>query len=84
MRLMADLLRQNRVPSEIVRWYAVEDARLAQEVADARPNDPCPAVAAKRSGAATAGGLGRHRAGRRGLGVDLEHCLAGHPADRFG
>ena len=28
MRLMADLLRRNRAPSEIVRWYALEDARL--------------------------------------------------------
>jgi uncharacterized protein len=42
MRIMADLLRQNRAPSEIVRWYAAEDARLAQAVAEASPNDPCP------------------------------------------
>jgi uncharacterized protein len=42
MRLMADLLHQNRAPSEIVRWYAAEDARLAQAVAEASPNDPCP------------------------------------------
>ncbi len=27
MRIMADLLRRNRAPSEIVRWYATEDAR---------------------------------------------------------
>jgi uncharacterized protein YecA (UPF0149 family) len=25
-----------------VRWYAAEDARLAQAVAEASPNDPCP------------------------------------------
>jgi uncharacterized protein len=42
MRIMADLLRQNRAPSEIVRWYAIQDARLAQAVAEAGPNDPCP------------------------------------------
>jgi uncharacterized protein len=40
MRLMADLLRRNRVPSEIVGWYAAEDARLARALAGARPNDP--------------------------------------------
>jgi len=47
MRLMADLLRRNRAPSEIVRWYAVEDARLARAVAEARPNDPCPCGSGK-------------------------------------
>jgi uncharacterized protein len=47
MRLMAGLLRQNRAPSEIVRWYAAEDARLAQAVAEARPNDPCPCGSGK-------------------------------------
>jgi uncharacterized protein len=47
MRIMANLLRQNRAPSEIVRWYAVEDARLAQAVAEAGPNDPCPCGSGK-------------------------------------
>jgi uncharacterized protein len=47
MRLMANLLRQNRAPSEIVRWYAAEDARLAQAVAEAGPNDPCPCGSGK-------------------------------------
>jgi uncharacterized protein len=47
MRMMADLLRQNRAPSEIVRWYAVKDARLAQAVAEARLNDPCPCGSGK-------------------------------------
>jgi uncharacterized protein len=47
MRIMADLLRRNRAPSEIVRWYAVEDARLALALAEARPNDPCPCGSGK-------------------------------------
>ena len=42
MRIMADLLRRNRAPSQIVHWYAAEDARLARAVAQARANDPCP------------------------------------------
>jgi serine-type anaerobic sulfatase-maturating enzyme len=28
MRIMADLLRQNRAPAEIMRWYSAEDLRL--------------------------------------------------------
>ena len=47
MRIMADLLRRNRAPSEIVGWYAVEDARLTQAVAEARPSDPCPCDSGK-------------------------------------
>jgi uncharacterized protein len=47
MRIMADLLRRNRAPSEIVGWYAAEDARLARAVAEARPNDPCPCGSGK-------------------------------------
>jgi uncharacterized protein len=47
MRIMAGLLRQDRAPSEIVRWYAAEDARLAHAVAEARPNDPCPCGSGK-------------------------------------
>jgi serine-type anaerobic sulfatase-maturating enzyme len=34
MRIMGDLLRQNRAPSEIVQLYAAEDARRGR-------NDPC-------------------------------------------
>jgi uncharacterized protein len=47
MRIMADLLRRNRAPSEIVGWYAAEDARMARAVAEARPNDPCPCGSGK-------------------------------------
>jgi uncharacterized protein len=42
MQIMAGLLRQNRAPAEIMRWYVSEDARKAQAFAAARPNDPCP------------------------------------------
>ena len=57
MRIMAGLLRRNRAPSEIVRWYAAEDARLAQAVAEARPNDPSPCGSGKAV---------KRRHGRRG------------------
>jgi uncharacterized protein len=42
MRMMADLLRQNRAPAEIMRWYAELDAITAQAYASAGRNDPCP------------------------------------------
>ncbi len=47
MRLMADLLRRNRAPSEIVLWYVAEDDRLPQPVAEARLNDPRPCGSGK-------------------------------------
>jgi uncharacterized protein len=47
MRIMADLLRRDRAPSEIVGWYAAADARLAQTLAEAGPNDPCPCGSGK-------------------------------------
>jgi uncharacterized protein len=42
MRMMADLLRRNRAPAEIMRWYAEQDAMRAQAYASAGRNDPCP------------------------------------------
>src|SRR5512135_1798956 len=42
MRMMSDLLRQGRAPSELVAWYAGEDARIRAEVARSGRNDPCP------------------------------------------
>ncbi len=42
MRMMADLLRRGRAPSELVGWYAAEDARVREAVAKAGRNDPCP------------------------------------------
>jgi uncharacterized protein len=34
MRMMSDLLRRGRAPSELVGWYAAEDARIRETVAD--------------------------------------------------
>jgi uncharacterized protein len=42
MRMMADLIRQDRYADEIMRWYAAEDARLAQAFATSGRNEPCP------------------------------------------
>ena len=42
MRMMADLLRRDLPPSEIMRCYAAEDAKLQGRVARAGRNDPCP------------------------------------------
>jgi uncharacterized protein len=47
MRLMADLLRQRRAPAEIMRTYAVQDARLQAAYATAGGNDPCPCGSGK-------------------------------------
>ncbi|MGC9336310.1 MAG: anaerobic sulfatase maturase [Anaerolineae bacterium] len=48
MRVMAGLLRQRRAPAEIMRWYAMKDARQAQVFAAAGPNDPCPCGSGKK------------------------------------
>jgi uncharacterized protein len=42
MRIMADLLRQQRAPAEIMNWYITEDLRQADRLAGARRDDPCP------------------------------------------
>ncbi len=42
MRLMAELLRQNRAPVEIMQVYARDDGRLRAAFARAGRNDPCP------------------------------------------
>jgi uncharacterized protein len=42
MRAMADLLGRGRAPSELVAWYAAEDARIRDAVGRAGRNDPCP------------------------------------------
>ena len=48
MRIMSGLLRQNRAPAEIMRWYTIEDAKRAQAFSEAGPNDPCPCGSGKR------------------------------------
>ncbi len=42
MRTMAELLRQNRAPAEIMGIYARKDAQLKATFAKAGRNDPCP------------------------------------------
>jgi uncharacterized protein len=42
MRMMSDLLRWGRPPSEVTAWYAAEDTRIRGAVAAAGRNDPCP------------------------------------------
>jgi len=48
MRIMADLLRRNRAPAEIMRWYAAQDAQMQQAIAHAGRNDPCPCGSGKK------------------------------------
>jgi uncharacterized protein len=52
MRLMTDLLRRQRAPAEIMRWYAERDHRQAQALAaafaTAGRNDPCPCGSGKK------------------------------------
>ena len=48
MRIMADLLRRNRPPSEIVGILAEEDRRKAAAFAGVGRNDPCPCGSGKK------------------------------------
>ncbi len=42
MRIMAELLRRNRAPAEVMLMLAAEDAQLHKAFAKAGRNDPCP------------------------------------------
>ena len=42
MQLMVRLLRQNRAPSEVMRWYAAEDQKWQELLTKTGRNDPCP------------------------------------------
>jgi uncharacterized protein len=42
MRIMADLLRRNRAPAEIVQILAAQEAQMQAAFAKAGRNDPCP------------------------------------------
>jgi uncharacterized protein YecA (UPF0149 family) len=42
MRIMAEFLRRNRAPAEIMKWYAEEEAKRAAVFEGTRRNDPCP------------------------------------------
>ncbi|MFZ2362213.1 MAG: anaerobic sulfatase maturase [Anaerolineae bacterium] len=48
MRFMAEALRRNRAPSEIMQLYAARDAALQQAFAAASRNDPCPCGSGKK------------------------------------
>jgi uncharacterized protein len=47
MRTMADLLRRQRAPAEIMAMYARQDAQLRAAYAVAGPNDACPCGSGK-------------------------------------
>jgi uncharacterized protein len=42
MQIMAELLRRNRAPAEIVQVLAAEEAQMQAALAEAKRNDPCP------------------------------------------
>ena len=46
--MMAELLKRNRAPSEIMRWYAQQDAQRQVAFANAGRNDPCPCGSGKK------------------------------------
>ena len=48
MRMMAELLRRDRAPAEIMQFYAAEDAKLKAAFAKAGRNDPCPCGSGKK------------------------------------
>ncbi len=48
MRFMAEALRRNRAPSEIMQVYAARDAALQQAFVAASRNDPCPCGSGKK------------------------------------
>ena len=47
MQLMAQLLRQNRAPSELTRFYAAKDQEWQALLAKTARNDPCPCGSGK-------------------------------------
>ena len=48
MRTMAELLRRDRAPAEIMQFYAAEDAKLKAAFAKIGRNDPCPCGSGKK------------------------------------
>jgi uncharacterized protein len=48
MQIMADLLRQQRAPAEIMRLLAMEEAQLKQAFAKANRNAQCPCGSGKK------------------------------------
>jgi uncharacterized protein len=49
MKIMADLLRQNRAPAEIMQLYAAEDRKRIENIfTNTGRNDPCPCGSGKK------------------------------------
>jgi len=48
MRIMAEFLRHNRAPAEIMKWYAEEEAKRAAPFEGTRRNDPCPCSSGRK------------------------------------
>ena len=48
MRIMADLLRRNRAPAEIVQIYAMQEVQRKEMFAHVKRNDPCPCGSGKK------------------------------------
>ena len=48
MRSMAELLRQQRAPAELMRHYQARDRQLVEAFAAAGRNDPCPCGSGKK------------------------------------
>ncbi len=48
MRLMAELLRRNRAPAEVMLVLAAEEAQLQKAFAKAGRNDPCPCSSGRK------------------------------------
>ncbi|MCP4700008.1 MAG: SPASM domain-containing protein, partial [Gammaproteobacteria bacterium] len=48
MRIMAELLRRNRAPAEIMQILATEQAKLQEAFANVKRNDSCPCGSARK------------------------------------
>jgi uncharacterized protein len=48
MSIMANLLKQNGAPSDIMKLYAQEDSEREKQFAKAGRNDPCPCGSGKK------------------------------------
>ena len=48
MKIMAELLRRNRAPAEIMQWYAAEERKQTEQYVTARRNEPCPCGSGKK------------------------------------
>jgi uncharacterized protein len=49
MRLMAQLLKAERPPAEIMQWYAVEDAGWREQARRVGRNDACPCGSGRKA-----------------------------------